>query len=216
MKTDNARYLQPLSAFGFREVGTAPNLYQHASKWYTDIYQDETVQGIVLQLPARNGKVQLFAATRATTDDDNGAVVYMRAVDTIDTRESEPDSSDYRDAAIYADELASDRAERERDYNRAWQAGLLYAQNREEMRIVCRDLRKYRAELRTLPAAHAVAVKALQSMIESNRRELSRLVHENETLKSGDYQIDNDYLGFYPDDKELAGAFNDGAGSTIL
>ena len=115
--SDGLRYFECPRASGFREVGKASDFYRDACAWYADASQGSTIAGVVFQLPARNGQVQLFAGYRGSDDYGNGAVIRLRLADVINSRGGEPDKSDYRDAASYADELAKDAAESQRDHD---------------------------------------------------------------------------------------------------
>ena len=209
--SDGLRYFECPRASGFREVGKASDFYRDACAWYADASQGSTIAGVVFQLPARNGQVQLFAGYRDS--DDYGVVIRLRPVDVINSRGGEPDKSDYRDAASYADGLAKDAAESQRDHDAAWQAGSRYRDNCERIRENGKKLRELRRELRNLPNGVSDTVRGLVlAAIEDERQRIRETLTENAELKNGDA-----LLWYFNDrDNELRVSFNDGAERAVL
>lgn len=213
---DGLRWCDSPAAFGFRFVGDGPELFRAIPRWYTDCYQQGTAWGAVYQLPARRGVVQLFAAVR-TSDDGDGAQLYMRRPVGKLARGIRPDDHDYRDAAVYADGLAEDCAEKARDYDRAWQAGSQYASCSDQVRAACKALRSARRALKTygdadVSAAGETIRLSLRNDITRLRIDLGQLIRECAELRNGDCE---DFY-FSPRDKEKVAAFNDGAGRAVL
>lgn len=102
--SDYYRWIENISN-GLRFVGTAHTLVRLNHKgWYIDNFQDQTVHGEVYQLPARNGE-PLYMPAVNDPNNDNCACIDFRSI-----------TSDKEDAARWADSMAEQWAEREREY----------------------------------------------------------------------------------------------------
>lgn len=131
---------------GWREVGTAADVCrgEHSRRvdhdgWYTDDMQSETMQGFVLQLPARKGIPRYVPGTFHSRSD--GVTLYPRDV-----------TDDILDCSSLADDRARFAAEKERDYNEAWHQGNNVAGMLDDVATIRRKLlaefAKYRAAKR--------------------------------------------------------------------
>lgn len=213
--------------------------------WFTDPDQDGKIRGCVYQLPGRGGKAR-FVAAHDNEDNgaaDCGGPAYVdfstvyrsdfvaemrSALRDISKRHQTPammnpgywaesaHGTAKKEAAIGADSFAESAAEKERDYQTAWQAGSQYANCLQELaairasvRQTIRDMKGACDTLRTLPAS----LKArLRSSIKAELSERETIFQRMERLKDGEA----DSLCFWPGDERLHGAFNEGAGCVVL
>ena len=181
---DNERWCEDPAALGMRWIGWSDELlsgraYDHRG-WYTedDGWSGEVMRGCVWQLTGRKGASRYLAGYRhgstnrngrwtdAAYNSDNGATVLDVATVYIAPSGDEDsyyhsrggDASDaIRDAAIAADGMAESNAERERDYQRAWQLARQWDEERDSLRTtrqaiadhcrLLRDARKHKSAL---------------------------------------------------------------------
>jgi hypothetical protein len=213
--------------------------------WFTDPHQDGKIRGCVYQLPGRGGKAR-FVAAHDNEDNgaaDCGGPAYVdfstiyRSDFVAEMRSALRDISKHyqtpamlnpsywaeaaherakKEAARAANDFAECEAEKEREYQTAWQAGSQYtnclqelAEIRESVRQTIRDMKGACATLRALPDS----LKArLRSSIKAELRERETIFQRMERLKGGEA----DSLYFWPGDERLQGAFNEGADSVVL
>lgn len=122
---------------GMRLCGFADDLIRLDHRgWYTDPegFEDGVMRGVVYQLPTRNGS-PVFAVGYADPYNDDCCCVEIRT-----------DIEDKEEAARIADSIAERCAEREREYQEAWQLGRRYADALEEIeneRETRHNLRRY-------------------------------------------------------------------------
>lgn len=137
------------AAKGLRVVGTVSDIARREGwrwdhdGWYVDNFQDATVRGVVLQLPARDGKpVYVPAFSNPYEDDGSYSADFHSTTDTL------------RDAMHWADQMAEVYAEEAREDDAKFQA----EQQIESARTDICDARKLAsqlvADLRT--AGHAL------------------------------------------------------------
>lgn len=175
--------------------------------WYADEHGDVTYRGVVYQLPARGG-CEVFAF--GYQDTDNG--------DTLAILESQT-TDDKRDAAIRADDCAQRAAEYAKEYSAAWDAGRRYADSREESTAARAGIRELIPELRKARAEDSATLrKVLTRDIVKLSTELEQQRQFRAGLKAGEGETcgRDQYAMFYPGDKNLRAAFNDGAGRVVL
>lgn len=112
--------------------------------WYTEDDGDngELMRGVVYQLPSRKGK-KLFMYGYADPNNDGAACLSLSLAD------------DKEDAARWADSIAEHAAERERGYNRAWQAGRDYEDLGDRVATARRECLDLIAEAKAACAALA-------------------------------------------------------------
>lgn len=120
------RWIEKPENCGLRFVGYADDLSDHIKHtgWYTDDDGcDETVRGVVYQLPARNGQA-LYVPGYVDSWNDGAVCLAFSSIS-----EGEPClwgnnwDDEKAHAARDADHIAERMAEESRDHNRAWQAG---------------------------------------------------------------------------------------------
>lgn len=102
---DHLRWVEKPKAYGLRLVGFADEIagLRHQG-WYTDDeFQDETFRGVVYRMTTRNGTPR-FAYGYADPNNKGAALLCFDPCD------------DEKDAACWADNLAEQWAEREREY----------------------------------------------------------------------------------------------------
>ncbi|MGE0211829.1 MAG: hypothetical protein AB7S41_09060, partial [Parvibaculaceae bacterium] len=169
----HARWVENAN-YGLRLVDYAdrilPRSIEHTG-WYTedDGLNDETLRGIVYQLPTRKHR-ERFAYGYADPNNDGAAFL---SFDPCDSKE---------DAARWADQLAERVAESERDYNRAWQAGRKYEdlgdtieKLRADARALVREMKAARlAKLTGWPRICAALQSTLQDLRDQSRKAFER------------------------------------------
>lgn len=154
-------------AFGFRLVGrVVPESYGGRDTWDTrescgwhtdphgDVFRDGTglCYGLVYQLPARNGRAR-FVAGYEFGGCDGGPTLDLGNIYESESAgncsyEGAQGHDDARDAARAADSMAQAAAEREREYQSAWQLGRAYDDAREEIETARREALELLAERR--------------------------------------------------------------------
>lgn len=177
------QWIEKPADMGLRFVGYCDKLYSHIrhTGWYTDAFQNETIRGVVYQLPGRNGKAR-FVVGHDNPDNGSAENGGPACIDWSTIHESDfegelraakrqiqapywtpaMNSAGYWaesahesariDAAKAADEFAHVEAERMIDYDRAWQAGAAYAETLESIAETKSELRALLAERRAAKA----------------------------------------------------------------
>lgn len=237
----NAREMQWIekpASMGLRFVGYCDEICSHIGHtgWYTDAYGNESIRGVVYQLPGRNGRAR-FVAGHDNADNgraDNGGPALIdwsqihesdfesemrSALRTMGKQYHTPErlkpgywaesahETARKEAARAADEFTRVQAEQECEYQTAWQAGSLYASETETIETAKGELKELFAERRQYPAFCA----AIRAQISSLLDDIHQARKTQEMLKSGDYEP----LYFYPN-KRLQEAFNEGAGQPVF
>lgn len=210
--------------------------------WHTDphgdTFKDGTglAWGVVYQLPGRDGKARFVAGYVMGGDSDDLPIIDFRNVYEENCRadyctvpgpgterygywswESNPrDMSAARDAARAADQMAERAAEKEREYNNAWQAGNLFADLGEEIKRQRESVRALLSERRKAMASgeDGAGFKAICDVI---RRSVSSSLADIQGARDKRAKLAKgepvDYChGFYTGDKTLRDAFAEGAG----
>lgn len=162
--------------------------------WYIDDFQSDTFRGVVYQLPTHNGDPVYFIGYADPHNDD------------CVLGEVRTDLDDDTDAAYAADGFAEHKAEKAREYDEIWRAGLRYADARETIeqerntrRSLIRELRAIRTQLTgdTPNLCKAIRDRIAQSKLAS--------IEAHEIIK--------DVTNYVP--SYLIDAFADGADLTI-
>lgn len=163
--TDRAFYMDSFPD-GWRNLGNVGEIrtestyrgrYVEHTGWFTtDDGFGDTVFGVVLQLPARNGECQYFPGVQWSGQD--GVTAYP--LDRYDN---------IGDAARAADQIAEKLAEEERDYQRAWRAGV----NAAEHDANAKNLRK---QIVTIISDLRVARRAIDPSIDGGTDEDNALL----------------------------------------
>lgn len=233
--TSHMRFIERPSTCGLRFVGYADKLagLDHTG-WYVDNDQNETVRGVVFQLPGRNGKPLFICGYedwnngKADSDGpvclDFGDVLEGEAREWIPARDGwsgywsySDDPRDHdgcREAARAADQTAEWLAESEREYRAAWGAGSRYHDLGEEIAASRHTVKALLAERK---AARAAKLLTYPTICETIRRAVSNALGDIETaraerhkLASGDY-VDDWLPGWNSNDSHLVAAFKEGA-----
>jgi hypothetical protein len=129
---------------GLRIVGTCNDILPRLrhTGWYLDSFQDKTVHGAVIQLPARDGEPQYIPAIADPWNDDS----YFADFHSLYT--------DKEEAARDADGMAERYAETERDYQIRESASLAIEDARADICNCRATLHRLAFDLRT--AGHAL------------------------------------------------------------
>lgn len=150
---------------GLREVGKASDIVRlNHTAWFTDNYQDETIYGIVYQLPARNGKPQYVPAVNDACN-ENCALVDFSSV----TDEKE-------DAARWADSMAEYQAEASREDQAQEDAKQRLEDIAEEIKTTYADYRKTIRELRANPSV--LTVDVVRKMVRAEWKNVKSQIHK--------------------------------------
>lgn len=225
---DGKRWVDDPSRIGLRLVGYVEadtprgNIWSKSDRggWYFDEFQDATMQGVVYQLPGRNGECRFVAGYQES--DSDGCVIDFSTIYSEKSAqwyessgwagwswETDPkDIQSARDAARAADSMAQRTAEESREYDTAWQAGSHAAMERETAQDARREFLALMRELKgnIYPAATCKALRRqAESLVETWREAKARI----ETLRNG---VDDRFY-FYAGDKRLADAFAEGFAS---
>ena len=204
-----------------------------SSGWYADECMDNLCFGLVYQLPGRNGESR-FVAGYAFTEDCGVTLdlsrVYAEPAAFLEpvrksatgytmggywTWQDNPREMDAaRDAAFAADSMAKPAAESEREYQTAWRAGAEWSDEtadiaavREEIRDILQDRRQLRGT-----AGYPALCGAITARVRDLLADLQERRNQRDELAQGERK----HLIFWPGDKCLAAAFNDGAGEQVL
>lgn len=233
-KAGRIAFVQDVDGAGLRHVGNVEaecggrNGFwsrRDSCGWYSDNDQNETIYGVVYQLPARDGKAR-FVAGYASNDDCDGlptldfGTIYSENMRGDFYNESAVDLEAARDAARAADSMAQSAAEAEREYQAAWQAGSQFAERAETIAANRKAALELLAERRRAATAgkgeaFQAICGAIRDKVESLLAEITAARAERKKLKAGDY-ISEWLPGFYSGDKRLKSAFNEGAGQTVF
>lgn len=206
-----------------------------SSGWYTSPYgeSDMLCHGVVYQLPGRNGESR-FVAGYAFSDDE-GATLDLRRIYAEPSAWFEPvrksatgysmggywtwqdnprETDAARDAAFAADSMAKHAAESEREYQTAWRAGAEWADETAALATVREKIRGILQERRQLrcTAGYPADCGAITARVRDLLADLQERRNRRDELAQGDWK----HLIFWPGDKRLAAAFNDGAGEIVL
>lgn len=165
--------------------------------WWTDPYGDgDSIRGIVLRLPRGRGFLAGWSMGESMASELETATVY----------------DDETGAANAADSLAESVAEREREYQSAWQAGSKWAALGGEVQ----DARRAAlAILRDRKSAKGSATlcEVIRQRVDGLLEEIRDAREKRAALADGD---GGEYLSFWPGEERLRAAFNEGAGATVL
>lgn len=146
--------------------------------WHCDPLGDgDTVHGVVIQLPARDGCAQFVPAVSDPCNDN------CYAVDFRDVYTAPGDDTDEakRDCAMAADRLAELYAERERDYQTEEGARVRIEEARERIAAERKEVHALLAEMRNARALNVAApaiCAALRSCLARRRAAVSAAVKE--------------------------------------
>lgn len=189
-----------------------------SSGWYTSPYgeSDMLCHGVVYQLPGRNGESR-FVAGYQFTDCDGGPTLDLSRI------YAEPRGFGYasafetdaaRDAAHAADSMAKAAAEAEREYQAAWQAGSRYSAESCDLKAIRQEVWGILAERRALKGTtgYPALCKATAARVRDLLDDMAERRDKMRELANGMFGD----LAFHTGDKNLAAAFNEGAGESVL
>lgn len=217
--TEDTRWVQNPESLGWRMVGFAdeinPRGIQHRG-WYADANQDETYRGVVYLLPGKRGLTRLMVGYVDSENPDSAVLQnHIEATLRVDAWYGHGTLNHLDElcsAAYAADHLAETAAERARDYDTAWQAGARYASNRDEIKALRKQARSFVFAARDNVKANPTICEALTERVQQCREQVHDLIDECRELARGDASG----LCFWPGDKELANAFNEGASADVI
>ena len=133
---DRYRWVENVSR-GLRHVGQAGDIAKlNHNGWYTDNYQNETVQGEVYQLPARDGKPRYLPAMGDPSNADCAQFDFHSITE------------DKVQAARWADQIAEYYAEQEREYRAGEDAENRIEEINTEIKDLYTGFRKISREIR--------------------------------------------------------------------
>ena len=160
---------------GLRKVGDSDDIVRmDHTGYYVDNFQDETVHGEVYQMPARNGVSQFVPAVN---DPNNKGCACLDFSSVTDDKE---------DAARWADSMAEQWAEREREYqakedakNRIEEIGTEIKELYAEFRRISREIRANCEQVSGI----AVVRELVREKWQSTKAEIHRLRAERERVE---------------------------------
>lgn len=202
-----------------RFVGLASDIVRlDHDGWYTDPYGDgETARGVVYQMVGREGLARYIPAIADpwnSASDGSGPAILVFG-DMESARSSDEDSAEdaRKDAARRADQLAEYYAKAEREYQAAWGAGQQWADKGQEVADTRATLLAVLAERKNVDGSRAPGVCALlRAKVGDMLETIAELREERAKLAAGETEP----CYFRPGDRLLIGAFNEGAGETVL
>lgn len=134
-------------------------MVDHKGWFLRDDDCSEVARGVVFQLPAHKGTCRYLSAV-ADPFNNGPAILSLELFD------------DLSEAARNADYLAEHYAEKERDYNRAWDAGQRYAdlgaeiaEQRKSTLTLIREVKRQCATLRDMPETRKVIEAAIRDYL---------------------------------------------------
>lgn len=213
-------YVEKPESVGLRLVGRVAADFSRDAwddsgrcKWITRPYGEtfDMVQGVVWQLPSRNGE-SLFVAGYAQDDDEGYTIDFGRIFREPrgDYAGNPRDFDAARDAARHADSMAETFADEEREWQTAWEAGSHYEYHRE----CAADLRgNILAILKERRAARGIG--DYPALCAALKAKVADLLHDMAKCRADMRQLAEGGSGelyFYARDKRLQEAFCNGAG----
>lgn len=193
---DKMRWLESVDGSGLAVVceNATAEVNRNTTGYYVDTFQEESQHGVVLATrDAESPRARFFAAINDPHNDGAYRLLW-RPFD------------DISDARAVADSMAERDAEKQREYDAAWQAGRAWADKGEEIKgyrsqalTILRD-RKGASGSATLCAVIREKVESLLESISEARKERARLANG-----------DSASFHFYSGDKGLRSAFCEGA-----
>lgn len=226
------RYVTRPDFFGLRFVGNVEaearrNVWAKGddSGWFTDphgdVFKDGTglCRGVVYQLPGRDGTARFVAGYEFGGTDGGPTIdfgtIFEGEAESYNEYPTELDAA--KDAARMADEHARVAAEREHEYQTAWAAGNLYAQEVESIESATAESRAILAELRTMRKAPIAGptdnlCNAIRRHLAALRGTIEAARVQRDALAAGDYSDGHTWLGFSTRDESHRAAFCDAAG----
>lgn len=230
-------YVDQPEAFGLRHVGNvqsevyrysgrqAWNTIGHDGGWHTDPHGDVckdghgSCWGVVYQLPGRGGRAR-FVAGYQFGGTDAGPTLDLDVIHFSDPTEASAydanprDLTAAREAARRADDMARRAAEEEREYQTAWQAGTRWAEAGDDIAVTRKHALALLRERRAVKGSEGFPTicATIREAVDRARGKIEGLRSDRDRLANGDFSR----LEFWPGDKRLRDAFNEGAGRAVL
>lgn len=155
---DRYRWVENVSD-GLRFVDVSDKIIRlNHTGWYSDNFQDETIHGEVYQLPAHEGKPQYVPAVSDPNNDNCACLDFSSVTD------------DKEDAARWADSMAEQWAEREREYQAKEDQKQRLEDIEDEIKTLYADFRRISREIR----ANCDKVRGIAVVRELVRNEWTR------------------------------------------
>lgn len=207
--TYDSAFMETLESGGFRLVGYADEILSrlHHTGWFTNEFQDSTYRGAVLQVSGAKGRPR-YVAGYAESDSGGYVVDLSRGAiftgDAGDEYTGTRDLDSAHDAARAADNFARRAAEKESEYQAAWQAGNAWASLGDDVKAARRVALQILRERR---AVTGVEAPALCAAIVSRVRQLVDQIEEARAKRRA--LVDSVWRQHFE-------AFNEGAGDSVL
>lgn len=180
MPKQTLRYVENLSGLRFEGYSDKINPFIRHEGWFIDEFQFATYRGAVWRLPNNQGFLIGYRALEGRKDDTGrSGLPHDGIIDPI------PFHGDPEDAARLADGIAERDAERDREYNEAWQAGSRYAAMGESLQTLRRNTIRLIREIRdasAVPFPPAICA-TLRRAVSQAWTEHVRLVRERAELR---------------------------------
>lgn len=151
--------------------------------WYVDMYQQETVSGVVIALPGHDRHPVYVPAVEDAYNNDSYVVNFRDVTD------------DLRDATSWANSLAEHWAEQAREDDMKYRAETRIEDAKSEIetvkaetRSIVRELKGHCEQLTGLKETKRIVrkhIKAARNRIRTLRREIERLTSEPWTIDAG-------------------------------
>lgn len=209
--TDTATNNDDPGAVGLRFVGFADDLVGRGIEhrgWYTDADGfGEVLRGAVYQLPARDGRARYLAAYRegsygrrgwTDTAEPGAAAIACREV--FETERDGDAVEAAGEAARRADSIAETAAEREREYNDAWQAARRWSDLADDIAAARTEARQLVADMRAAIKSGATAAPSICTAL---RKSLRSLIEAAAELKAERESIADDFY-YWQDGRRLS------------
>lgn len=208
---DGKRWIEKPESMGLRFVA-----YPNTIRWtcpegyYADEYGDETIRGVIYQLPTRGGKCRFVYGhdNEMNGHADNGGPAYLDFSD-VYTCDRDDVEDAKRELAFKADAFAQREALRQYEWNKAHDAGFRYAEARAEIAELRARALSDLAIRRNMRNAHKSSLdnpeyqRVCEMVTESVRSTLAEIEKLRGKCKRFVERVYSD---------ELKGAFCDGAG----
>ena len=162
------RWIENTHKAGLRFVAFADEILSlNYTGWFTSEFQDETLRGVVYQLPSRQGCEQYVYGY-------NDPCIDGSALLSFDV------SEDKENAARWADNIAERAAEEERDYQEAWQAGSRHYDIGHEMATIRQTCLALIREAK----ANCLDIRKAPAILEQLRRDVMRYADDLEQMRN--------------------------------
>ena len=171
---DKYRWVENVSK-GLRYVDRADEIVRlNHTGWYIDNFRDETVHGEVYQLPARNGAAQFVPAVNDPCNDDCACLDFYSITD------------DKEECARWADSMAEQWAEREREYQAEESKRIRLEEIETEIKELYQDFRRVSREIRSnckQLQGIAIVSELVRKEWKSTKAEIHKLRAERERIE---------------------------------